>query len=60
MAGGSGAGICGVKPRGRLSSPNVPGRHFCDLSLCKGLHRKEIYMRVNLYILRQPGSSADP
>jgi hypothetical protein len=41
---------------GRLASPDVPGRHFCDHGLCKeGLYGKEIYRRVNLYILRQAG-----
>jgi hypothetical protein len=60
MAGMSGAGICGVKARGRLPSPDVPGRHFCDLGLHKGLYGKKIYRTVNLYILMQAGSSAGP
>jgi hypothetical protein len=60
MACGSGAGICGVKLRGRLPSLGVPSRHCCDLSLCKGLYRKEIYRRASLYIFREPSSSAGP
>jgi hypothetical protein len=47
MAGKSGAGVCGVRPGMRLSfslgvHASVPGRNFCDFSLCKGIYRNSL------------------